>query len=73
MSNPTIKIVDVSTGEEVEREMTDEEATNFELVRQSALQQKAVEEAQEQARQTALDKLRAIGLTDEEIAALVGA
>lgn len=33
MSNPIIKIVNVETGEEISREMTDEEATAFEAMR----------------------------------------
>lgn len=73
MTNPTIKIIDVASAEEVEREMTAEEIAQRELDIEENNRIKAELQAKEDARLAALDKLKAIGLTDEEIAALVGA
>lgn len=73
MTNPIIKIVNVSTGEEIEREMNAEELAQLEADKLQREAELAEQAAKETARQTALDKLKAIGLTDEEIAALVGA
>jgi hypothetical protein len=70
MAKPTILFHDVSKGEAVEREMTDEEYETY-LIRVK-LQQKEYEEneARENARQSALAKLASLGLTEDEIAAL---
>ena len=60
-------IVDASTGEVIELELTAERIAEIEAER-------AIQESEKQARQTirdsALAKLSAIGLTEEEIAAL---
>ena len=73
MEKPIIKIINLSTGEEIEREMNAEELSELEE-ENAALEAKAAEQAaKEAAREAALEKLKAIGLTDEEIAALVGA
>ena len=73
MSNPIIKIVNATTGEEIEREMNEEELAQYEadLKAQQALQEEQA--AKEAARQSALDKLAALGLSPEEIAAITGA
>ena len=72
MSNPTIKIVDAQTGKEIEREMTEEESSDY-LAHQAALEaQIAQDEARAVARQSALEKLAALGLTEAEIQALAG-
>jgi DNA-binding NarL/FixJ family response regulator len=60
-------ILDASTGEVVEREFTAEEITEFETNQAAKL---ADETAKIAARQSALAKLAALGLTEEEIAAL---
>jgi hypothetical protein len=66
----TIKIVNTATGEEIERPMNAEELTQYEadqashVARQEAKAQKAAIKAGAQA------KLAALGLTQEEIAAL---
>jgi hypothetical protein len=64
-----IKIHNATTGEIIEREMTDEELAQNEadLITQ-AKWQKAVDE-KEAAKQAVLDKL---GLTADEVAALLG-
>jgi DNA-binding NarL/FixJ family response regulator len=65
MSRPLIQIDDLV------REMNDDEFARYELHQAEEQQRQAKIEAKEQARQSALAKLAALGLTDEEIAALV--
>lgn len=72
MSNPIIKIVDASTGEEVEREMNDKELKEYNASKLKIENQKAEAEAKEAARQSALSKLAALGLTEDEIKAIAG-
>lgn len=74
---PTKLIVDCSTGERTIVELTDEEIAEREEI---AAQAEAERLAQEQAaaelqvqKQSAQDKLKALGLTDLEIAAITGA
>ena len=74
---PTKLIVDCSTGERTIVELTDEEIAERE---EMAAQAEADRLAQEQAaaelqvqKQSAQDKLKALGLTDLEIAAITGA
>ena len=74
---PTKLIVDCSTGERSIVELTDEEIAERE---EMAAQAEADRLAQEQAaaelqaqKQSAQDKLKALGLTDLEIAAITGA
>ena len=74
---PTKLIVDCSTGVTTEVELTAEEIAQREADAAAFTEQKAAEEAAEQAKaaakQAAQDKLKALGLTDLEVAALVGA
>ena len=74
---PTKLIVDCSTGERSIVELTDEEIAERE---EMAAQAEADRLAQEQAaaelqaqKQSAQEKLKALGLTDLEIAAITGA
>ena len=74
---PTKLIVDCSTGERSIVELTDEEIAEREAM---AAQAEADRLAQEQAaaelqaqKQSAQEKLKALGLTDLEIAAITGA
>jgi len=60
-------ILDASTGEVIEREFTEEEVTEFETNQAAKL---AEEQARIATRNSALAKLAALGLTEEEIAAL---
>jgi len=73
---PTIAIYNVDTGNTEIREMNDEEFAQYEIERkQSEAIAKAEAKAQaekELARQSALEKLAAFGLTEAEIKALVG-
>ena len=72
MTNPIIKIVNVETGEELERPMTADEFKAYKLEQELSAAQKAESEAKEAARQSALEKLAALGLTEAEIQALAG-
>ena len=76
MDKPTKLIVDCSTGEQTVVELTDEEIAQLEIDRQAAEAQRAEQKANEQARTakrlSAADKLRALGLDEAEVAALLG-
>ena len=52
------------------REMTEQEAQNFLAIGTEAAQQEAEQQAVIVSKQSALAKLAALGLTEEEIAAL---
>ena len=56
----------------IERDMTPDEIANYEAVIATAEADKAAIQAKAQARASARTKLAALGLTDDEIAALVG-
>lgn len=74
---PTKVIVDCSTGEQTIVELTDEEIAQLEQDRvvfeaeQAA--REAAEKAKADAKASALAKLAALGLTEEEAAAIAGA
>jgi hypothetical protein len=74
---PTKLIVNCSTGERQVVELTDEEIAEREAMSAAAEAERVAqeEEAAQLAaqKQSAQDKLKALGLTDLEIAALVGA
>lgn len=72
MANPIIKIVNATTGEEVEREMNAEELAQWEADKAASEAAKAEQAAKESAKTAAHEKLAALGLTAEEISALVG-
>lgn len=63
MSKPFVKIVNSLTGEEIEREMTDEEFAQYELDAQKAQIEKLEIAAKAQAKIELLNKL---GITEEE-------
>jgi len=65
-----VLVIDALTGEQTTRNFTPEEieANQVALQQQEAL--KATQESKAQARQSALAKLAALGLTEAEIAAL---
>ncbi|CAB4149467.1 hypothetical protein UFOVP546_1, partial [uncultured Caudovirales phage] len=60
-------ILDASTGEVIEREFTSEEVLEYESNQAAKLEE---ETTRESLRNSALAKLSALGLTEEEIAAL---
>jgi 16S rRNA A1518/A1519 N6-dimethyltransferase RsmA/KsgA/DIM1 with predicted DNA glycosylase/AP lyase activity len=59
--------IDALTGEAIERELTPEEIAEIE---QDYLKYELAKQARESAKASALAKLAALGLTEEEIAAL---
>ena len=63
-------VVDAATGETIERPLTEEEIVQREQSEARALAEKTETEAKVASRQSALAKLAALGLTEEEIAAL---
>ena len=66
MAKPTKLIVDCSTGEQTVVELTDEEIEQMETDRVAAEAAKAAK------RMSAADKLRALGLDEAEVSALLG-
>lgn len=62
----------VETGEIVAKEMTSIEYESWKAQNELAAAQQAEAEAKEAARQSALEKLAALGLTEAEIQALGG-
>jgi hypothetical protein len=72
MSNEleTVLTVDAETGEQSERPMTAEELAEREIMTAEYAQRKAESQAKIEARQSALAKLAALGLTEEEVEAL---
>lgn len=72
MTKPTILFHDVSKGEAIEREMTDKEYKQF-IADEKLLQiEYEKEKTKENARQSALNKLINLGLTEEEAKAFLG-
>lgn len=69
MSKPIIKIVNVSSGEEFEREMNDEEFAQYESDQEAEANRIAELEAKAEVRQAILDRL---GLTEQEARLLLG-
>lgn len=75
MSNPIVKEVNAETGEEIERAMTDKEASEWfiaqELEQERLTKEAMAKEAKEEAILSAKAKLAALGLTGDELAALL--
>lgn len=76
MTKPTKLIVDCSIGEQTVVELTDEEIEQMEKDRIAAEAQRAEQEAAEAARAeakaSAIAKLAALGLTEDEAKAIAG-
>lgn len=70
MSKPMIRIHDLINDKIIDREMNDEELEQLQISINSHAQAMAEMEAKDNVRQSALAKLAALGLTEEEIAAL---
>lgn len=64
------RIIDVTSGEETIRNYTKEEIAEVEKAKSEAADRIARIESKENARASALAKLAALGLTEDEIAAL---
>jgi hypothetical protein len=62
--------LDAVTGQVTERELTDEEKAFHQTIVEQTVANDAAAKAKELARSSALSKLAALGLTEEEIAAL---
>lgn len=63
-------IIDVATGESYERLLTEEEITERKAMQVEEEIRQTETQAKIEARQSALAKLAALGLTEEEVAAL---
>jgi len=76
MANPTKLVVDCSTGITEEIELTDAEVAQMQADAQAYAEAKAAEEAAkaeaEAKKESGKAKLKALGLSDAEIEALVG-
>ena len=76
MERPTKLIVDCSTGERTVVELTDEEIAEREAMAAQAEADRLAQEQAEADRQAALEsarsKLAALGLTEDEVTALLG-
>ena len=68
MTKPTIKITNITTGEEIEREMNAEELTQFEADQASRVAQQEAEAAKAAQKAALLAKL---GITAEEATLLL--
>jgi hypothetical protein len=75
MDRPTKIVVDCSTGIEEIIELTDEEIAQLGTDRANAEAERATREAEAEAKATAkasaLAKLKALGLTEDEVTALI--
>ena len=69
MSKPMIRVHNVSTGEIIDREMTNDEFVAYESEQQTRAAQQAEAEAKANAKAALLDKL---GITAEEAQLLLG-
>ena len=71
MENKVIT-VDVVTGEVVERELTEEEVAHLDSVNQQVIEEQLALEQKTSLAQSAREKLAKLGLTDDEINAIIG-
>ena len=72
MNRPVITIFDCELGEQIDREMTNEEFANWQETQASQAIVKAEADAKAAAKSSAQAKLKALGLSDEESAAILG-
>jgi len=72
MTNKTIKLINVSTGEEIERQMNSEELAVYEQDQLNAQAREQAEAEKAEARLSAEAKLLALGLTVDDLKALLG-
>ena len=77
MTRPTKIIIDCQTNESIELELTDEEIAQLEADKLEAEARRNAQEAEmlakAEAKASAIAKLAALGLTEEEAAAIAGA
>jgi hypothetical protein len=74
MGYQLMKIIETNceTGEVIERDMTAEEQAAYETIIAEGLAAEAAEAAQKAVKASANAKLAALGLTSEEVAAILG-
>jgi len=72
MTNPIIKLVNATTGEEVERPMNSEELAVWKQDKLNSEAKELEQLAKSEARSAAEAKLLALGLTTEDLKALLG-
>jgi len=70
MAKPMIRIHNAETGEVIDREMTNQELTQWEADQAKAAQDKLEAEAKAEAKAAAQAKLAALGLTVSDLEAL---
>jgi len=70
MNKPIIKIHNTETNEIIDREMTDDEFVQYEILLEQNKKRNAEIEAKAEAKETAQVKLAALGLTVEDLQAL---
>ena len=70
MTNPIIRIFDVTTNETIEREMTKAELAMADKDKAEGVKRIAVQQAEIAARNAAQAKLEALGLTTDDLKAL---
>lgn len=70
MNKPIIKIHNTETNEIIDREMTDDEFVQYEILLEQNKKRNAEIEAKAEAKETAQAKLAALGLTVEDLQAL---
>jgi hypothetical protein len=65
-------IFDCELGEQFDRQMTDEEFAQYQIDQKTQAAAQAEADAKAAAKASALAKLKALGLSDEESAAILG-
>jgi len=73
MSKPIITIHNTATNEIIDREMTNAEYKLYEANIEENAQREAEAQAKAEAKAAAKSKLAALGLTDDEVTAIIGA
>ena len=72
-NKPMVRITDLATGEVLDREMTDEELKVRELDLIESVAQELKRNTAQNAKTSAQAKLAALGLTPDEVTAIIGA
>lgn len=72
MTKPIVTIYDIDSENPVVREMTDQEYAQYQIDQENSEQFHNELAARQIARQSAISKLAALGLTESEISALIG-
>lgn len=66
------QVINVSTGESFEEELTDQEIADIEAVEAQRLVSEAIEQTKREAKESAIAKLSELGLTEDEAKAILG-